>query len=297
MNKFFNFTYELARRFKAKNKYPSKVHSAEAGNEKIKKLILSQEPFLVSRFGATEINYAYPCVHKLRIPYKFRYSISTLSGVFPLERKVLDQFSKIYYDSIRDVNFLGVWNCSEFEGRAISEQCPNAFLSELQSIEPYYFKNPWSEALAGKKILLVHPFTKTAEEQFKKRKHLFKDKNVLPRFDLQTFKAVQTIADQKDSRFKNWIEALNWMKHEISKLDFDLAILGCGAYGLPLASEIKKMKKQAVHMGGASQILFGIKGKRWENHEISKFFNENWTVPDKEESPVNRNKVEGGCYW
>ena len=46
------------------------------------------------------------------------------------------------------------------------------------------------------------------------------------------------------------------------EIEFDVAIIGCGAYGLPLAVEAKRMGKQAIHMGGATQVLFGIKVNR-----------------------------------
>ena len=52
------------------------------------------------------------------------------------------------------------------------------------------------------------------------------------------------------------------MEERIGKIDFDVALLGCGAYGLPFAASIKRMGKKAVHLGVATQILFGIKGKR-----------------------------------
>lgn len=59
----------------------------------------------------------------------------------------------------------------------------------------------------------------------------------------------------------------------------------------------QRMGKKAVHLGGATQILFGIKGKRWdENPAVSKFYNEYWVRPLPEES-VRKNNVEGGCYW
>jgi hypothetical protein len=53
-----------------------------------------------------------------------------------------------------------------------------------------------------------------------------------------------------------------------------------------------------VHIGGSLQILFGIKGKRWDEHEtISKMYNEHWVRPSAEEIVPDANKVEDGCYW
>lgn len=109
---------------------------------------------------------------------------------------------------------------------------------------------------------------------------------------------MQTIAGEKDERFQSWFEALEHMRKEIAGIDFDVAIVGCGAYGMPLAVEIKKMGKQAIHMGGATQILFGIKGARWDaNSRISSMYNEHWVRPEESERCKNSQVVEGGCYW
>lgn len=75
------------------------------------------------------------------------------------------------------------------------------------------------------------------------------------------YKSVQSIAGQK-TPYKDWFEALEKMKNDIAKIDFDVAIIGCGAYGLPLAGYIKEeLHKKSIHIGGGTQLLFGIKGK------------------------------------
>ena len=77
----------------------------------------------------------------------------------------------------------------------------------------------------------MHPFSETIESQYKnKKKKLFKNSEVLPEFaSLQTIKAVQSIAGNPVG-FDTWFDALDWMKSEIDKKDFDIALLGCGAY-------------------------------------------------------------------
>ena len=85
---------------------------------------------------------------------------------------------------------------------------------------------------------------------------------------------------------------------EIKKYDFDVAILGCGAYGFPLAAEIKRMGKKAIHLGRATQLWFGIKGKRWNDDPLTKsLYNDAWVSPSDAEKPANADGVEGGCYW
>ena len=119
---------------------------------------------------------------------------------------------------------------------------------------------------------------------------------ILPQFELITIKAVQTIADQDDSRFGNWFEALDYMKVEILKHDFDVALIGAGAYGTPLCLYVKSLNKQAIQTGGATQLLFGIIGKRWEQREyVKKHINKDWIRP--KDKPTGYHTVEKGCYW
>jgi hypothetical protein len=90
------------------------------------------------------------------------------------------------------------------------------------------------------------------------------------------------------------------MKSEIDKTEYDICIIGCGAYGLPLAAHVKRMGKKSIHLGGVTQLLFGIKGKRWEEYIVWPYmnlFNEHWIRPGERSSVKNGNSVEGGCYW
>ena len=58
------------------------------------------------------------------------------------------------------------------------------------------------------------------------------------------------------------------------------------------------MGKCAIHMGGATQIFFGIKGKRWYDFpKVKALFNEYWINPSDDERPEGLEKVEGGTYW
>ena len=50
----------------------------------------------------------------------------------------------------------------------------------------------------------------------------------------------------------------------------------------------------SIHAGGATQLLFGIKGKRWDE---CGFYNDYWVRPSEREKPLGYEKVEGGCYW
>jgi hypothetical protein len=165
-------------------------------------------------------------------------------------------------------------------------------------LEPYYHKNPWSKWLRGKRVLIIHPFAKSIESQYKNnRTKLFKNTEILPKFDLITLESCNTSCGNKLG--DSWVHNFRDMCARIDKIDFDVALLGCGGYGLPLVNYIKNARnRSAIYMGGALQILFGIKGLRWDNMpEINKFYNEFWVRPLEEEKIEGLELVEGGCYY
>ena len=135
----------------------------------------------------------------------------------------------------------------------------NKVFADACAVESYDFNNPWSVKLKGKKVLVVSPFSKEIIFQYGRREYIWDNKEILPDFSLDTVESVWYFFGCKDERFSNWFEALDYLYYEITKKDFDIVLLGCGFFGFPLAARIKEAGRQAIHMGGAIQILFGIK--------------------------------------
>lgn len=142
----------------------------------------------------------------------------------------------------------------------------------------------------------MYPFAETIEKQYKKRKLLFNGPNFLTEFNLITLKSVQSLGGE--SEFDTWFDALEHMKTEMNRIEYDIALIGCGAYGFCLAAHAKRTGHKAFHLGGLTQLLFGIKGKRCEDSEYyNGLFNDHWCRPSISEKPASANEVEGGCYW
>lgn len=300
-----NSTSKNIRNYLANHEYipGHKVVSSNIINKYIGELIEDGSPFVAGRFGATELF----CVRSFDFELKSKYEkalsqMQMWSGFFPPTVDMGIKFKDLVLTSIPYADVMGVWMLP-FENYYLRKYGKeNLMTTYLLDLEPWSSpENPWSASLRGKKVLIIHPFAETINEQYKKREMIFPGTNVLPEFELKTLKAVQTIAGEKDERFETWFAALNWMYQEALKIDFDVAIIGCGAYGFPLAVKLKQAGKQAIHLAGATQLLFGIKGKRWEKNTafsyVQKFFNEAWVYPGAEDKPKQANKVEGGCYW
>lgn len=284
--------------------------SGQEASDCIKELLSSDKPVMIARFGSVELQCVVDSIHKptfrnclryithktdfLGYSKSTRYTMGNNAGFFPVTDRDLDRFSQLMINCMPLVDVLGAWQKNEL---IFATELSNAEKVPLGDLEPYFHANPWSEMLKGKKVLVIHPFEESIREQYKKREWLFDDKRVLPEFDLHIIKAVQSIAGNPTG-FSSWFDALEYMKGEIDKRDFDIAIIGCGAYGFPLAAYVKSIGKKAVHLGGATQMLFGIKSKSWEDDSRFHYLiNEHWVRPKETERPTNYKQVEGGRYW
>lgn len=264
--------------------------------------IKNGKPFMAARLGSVELR----CIkEKLLIEHgmnrgyseKTIHSMNNNAGFFPCNTESFERFGEMMLEACSQVDILGVWY-NEFEDLLIKHYMNNPLLVRLRALEPYCTQSHWTSALKGKKVLVIHPFADTIRQQYEKREMLFADSTILPKFELLTLKAVVTHAGQNDERFKTWFEAFEYMLEEAMKYNFDVAVIGCGAYGFPLAAALKQNGKQAIHLGGATQLLFGIKGKRWDdNPRINRLYNDTWVRPSDSERPKNQDSVENGCYW
>jgi hypothetical protein len=286
-------------------------------NKYIYNSIISNKPFMVARYGSCELDaFVYPYLLRKSIFTRYKNYIKRKitflrrnedyanflldplcnnAGFFPHKIDLLENFCNTMIEA---TNQLDCCCCCWINEDVLEDEYNKGTLfARLEEMEPYDYNQPWSYALKGKKVLIVHPFAETIKKQYAKRELIWRDDKVLPDFELITIKAIQTIAGEK-TEFATWFDALDHMKKQINNVDFDVAIIGCGAYGFPLAAHCKSIGKQAIHLGGATQILFGIKGKRWDElPAVNKFYNDAWVYPSSNETPKKCSSVEGGCYW
>lgn len=275
----------------------------------MKQLISTNKPFAIIRFGLFEYMLCYQYLEKkcgIRASYSdyIRYHIAMDAGLFSNADRWLDEYSRYVIQNLNQVDILAYWRnvpdkkvFSEFYSKCVNHIC-------IDNLYPYPFWHSsglpdWQLMLQGKRVLVISAFSKTIEDQYKKRDKLWNySKLILPDFELVTYQAVVTNAGQVDSRFETWIGALDFMVSEIADLEFDIALISCGAYGMPLALELKKKGFKAIQWGGCFQLWFGILGGRWEKEKkILEYANEYWTYPSEQETPPLAYRVDSSCYW
>lgn len=262
-------------------------------NDSISELIDKNIPFLVSRvgLGGETIVSAFETA-KQPVPIQGIQWLNNNAGFYGSSD--YRRFANLYSEGCKNSDLHAYWNFPGFIEMEDFLVPKDKILIDPSALESFRFDCPWSKKLEGKRILIINPFKSTIDSQLINKDKLWKNPNVLPDADWITYESVQSIGGEGPHR--DWYESFDRMCDDISKINFDISLLGCGSYGIPLSNFIKtELGKSAIYIGGGLQLYFGIKGKRWDNSpDVSKFYNEYWVRPNKTK---NSDKVEGGCYW
>jgi hypothetical protein len=314
LRRFFRMALGFKDQFETTSAYCDYFN--QEASDLIKHGLQKEEPFAVSRFGHSELRalltfmhirenaprlkkiWSYAKGEKVE-PWWFENTVRKIThnaGVFPKETRTIEKFCELILRDMHTLDVLGSWLGGE---RWVKPLMTKTKFMRFHDFYHFLHPEPWTTALANKRVLVVHPFVKSIQKQYHIKNKIFSGVYTLPDFELITYPAVQSIAGNNPPGFNTWFEALDSMKEGISKIEFDVAILGCGAYGMPLAAFIKNnLYKKAVHLGGNVQILFGISGSRWENDPaFSHIFNSYWVKPLPEETPSGHQTIDSNCYW
>jgi hypothetical protein len=74
---------------------------------------------------------------------------------------------------------------------------------------------------------------------------------------------------------RNWTATVLAIQNELETIDFDIALMSCGSYAMPLGVFIRDvMKKKAIYVGGILQLFFGVMGRRYSDPFFSEQINE-----------------------
>ena len=276
-------------------------------NQYVIDLIKSNKPFVISRLGSEII----PTLHflydnNLIVP---EYIVNNAGIYSKSESKIEDYLTyyKAYYNAIDKSDAIATFkilsHISREEDFFVKKKNKQGLSYKV--LEPFYsiMENdiPWTHLLKDKKVLVISPFVVSFIKQLNNNFKMFKNQYIfLPGQRFIFYKSFNT--SSHNYIHNNWIETFSIMCSEIEKLEFDIALISCGGYGMPICDFIKdKLNKSSIYIGGGMQLLFGVIGRRWDNDEnIQKIIKENECVfirPSEDEIIKNSSNVEGGCYW
>lgn len=287
----------------------------EKGSSQVASLLLQclsqNKGCLIGRNGTVELevllNY-----HRYKKFFKdMTFTLERNAGVFPQEEAVLLQWVQETTEASKTCDILAAgWYAPlrQQELLFLNQVNPSYCCVPLRSLEPYYVPQQlrWTALLSDQRVGVVSSFTKTMRQQLANRNAIWgKDvDSYLP--DSTEFVFFQTgyspaIAKGRaewNPVAKSWIEALDKLEKEILAANVRIVLIGCGGLGMPLAQRLKQAGKIVLVLGGAIQVLFGIKGERWKHHDvIGKLWNNSWVYPSADETPRGASLIERSCYW
>lgn len=258
--------------------------------------------FLAARFGGIEGKVAARIVIKREreLDDALRHQARTNAGVHPIGHNMMRTLAFEQIMAGMKADLLAIWNY-DFQPQLASFVNPT-HLCNLEDLNP--IRNlqilpdalPWTKRLSGQRVLVIHPFKKSIENQISNLKNIKSVCRIWPKdISFEILPPPVTFAGQHGD--KNWYEELSRTRVEISRKKFDVAIIAAGAYGMPLGAFVKDLGLKAIHMGGAMQLMFGIIGSRWEGTPIERMFGPGWVRPLAVEVPPEHKKVDKSSYW
>jgi hypothetical protein len=231
----------------------------------------------------------------------------TQTGTFPRDPGFYLRYFDAFAGHMRSLDFLGLFGFPKEQAVLRHYRIANRVMDfrdqEPDRSVPDDPRACYLPHFAGKRLLLVSPFALLLKS----------------RANRETFEAVWAKTG------KRWfhpraVEALvvpyGWSKpvqaqhgdsfrllehlyRQMERSEFDVALIGAGAMGIPLASYAKSLGRAAIVLGGHLQVLFGVLGKRWRESEEwqRNYINSAWIDPPPEYVPTEEVLVDDGAYW
>jgi hypothetical protein len=273
-------------------------------NLQIKRVIESNQPFFIGRIAGVELQTAYNQLegNAYEIPSNM-LELENNAGIKIATYDSLSVYTEKLLQSYEHCTHIAEWSGKVFEitGKGqnlVTKRTPHIPKLDAIALEPYYFQESWMDALKGKRILIVHPFVTTIQQQIENLKEIFPNRKWFEGCTFSFVKPPLTLAGNHQD--KDWQLHHNQCLETIKEHnEYDVALVAAGGYGMLVADYIfTEQKKSVIYVGGALQLFFGIIGKRWfTNQPIMKLVNDYWIRPAALDKPNDFVKVEKGCYW
>jgi|LauGreDrversion4_2_1035121.scaffolds.fasta_scaffold03667_5 hypothetical protein len=239
-----------------------------------------------------------------------RYHCEFMFGIFPTDISFLHEFAQFYTKNVQQIDILGLFQADQ-EEKIIKENELNALFIPYQFTEPDRSipsseYNCYLRSFEGKKILFISPFADLLKSRANKDTFEAVWLNIGKKWFCPSEVNAYEIPYSYSNSFKTHEQYTNSMHlfdsicTNIGEMDFDIAFIGAGALGLPIASHLKNQGKIAISLGGHLQVLFGIGGGRWSKDEFwtNNYINEHWIEMPKKYHPENKSILtDNGAYW
>lgn len=268
-----------------------------------------REPSAIGKVGTCELMALEYLDRYIHLPwprnaswYRPAQRLFHTAGVFPVRRDIYQRWAVVYREAVRDLDFVAQWQppgsfLEAYEQAFLNRDLPKAVRGSFVGLEPV--GADWLRPLAELRWLVVSPFCETIKSQLPKLSLLNVFHGVEPEGLAEVARSCRFVPCPQlpymvPPVHQDWLDGLEELKKAMTQQEFDVAIIGAGAWSLPLAAHAKRLGKIGLHLGGTLNLLFGIRGGRFDERG---FYNDHWIRPVNSERPSNFNLMENGAYW
>ena len=290
---------------------------AETFAERVGRALDEGRGFAAGKLGNTERSLLqYPMVleretDRMRIwafERMLKAKVLLTAGLFPADSAFYRRFVARYAENVRALDSVGVdpralraslelLRYHDVEGEVVRwwDQEPDHSV-------PYDERRCWLPHLRGRRVLLASPFAQLlAERANRETFEAVWAATGAPWFEPARVEALEFPYGYSRRTWDDFPTALHLLDDIAARLDerdFDLAIIGAGGLGIPIASHVKSTGRVGISLGGHIQPLFGVGGERWRGFadwQEAGIFNHAWIDLPDEYRPEPSETIED--YW
>lgn len=275
------------------------MYSFSKSNNDLYMMLQSDKPILIPRIAGIENNFVMS--QDFIVLQQLMPTMKKNAGLQFNSMKSIEYYKKLYLSAFDNCSMYASWepwgNVYKYIAQSHNEiqrlyNKPTiwAFVFDIF----HYIHQPWTHALANKRILIISAFV----DSIQKQPHAYPI-DLFPNCTFVYLKPPQTNGTNPSL---DWYQEFTQFCEKIKKIEneFDVALCSCGGYGNPICSYIYSLNKTAIYVGGVLQMYFGIYGNRWltERKDCMRLYmTSEWKRPAEHEKPTNYATIESGCYW
>jgi hypothetical protein len=275
----------------------------EQTKAKLEKWIGLGVPFTAGKIGANEQSLLHwalkvpiptPLLGRRFVHFSALSYSETNAGLKPRNRESYRSYAALLKQAVASSDLLAVWRLLG-EKDLIKACQASPIYTGLFSLGPFFTHLPWTALLEGKRVFIVSPFLNTIKSQLHKREQIWPGRALLPPMQVEGYSFPYLVSA---STSVSWQEVYTDVVKVMSKTNFEVALFGCGALGLPLAATAKQLGRQGIHLGGLLQLIFGIRGGQFDlDPAYAALITPAWVRPSGDEIPPEAAQIENGMYW
>lgn len=229
-------------------------------------------------------------------------------GVFPEDEKYLDRCASAFAASMSELDFLAVHD-SPLVKRIAGQSARGPRVLGFNDLEPnrsrpYDAADCYLPDLHDRHLLLItSPAELLAARATPEIFTAVWSSTGCPWFSPTSVTGLSftSLFDPKvRESFASSLDVLSRVCEELAAIDFDVALIGAGSLGIPLAHHVKQLGRVGISLGGHLQVLFGVQGKRWreDSQWQQDYWNEAWIDMPSDVHPRGaRWLADDGAYW